>query len=292
MGLLPVVYPRCGDMSGLRPHISIFVTVEEGAAPDWRWTRHDSMKIAICVKRVPDTATKLKVAADGKRLETADIEYVVSPFDEIAVEHALRLKEKKPGIEVIVVSLGPAEAEKVMRTCLAMGADRGILLETAKDINDPFITAQALASALTAEKPDIILFGIKAGDDDNAAVGAITSSLLGTPFIEGAIDLELGDTFIKAKAETEGGHQKLQASFPCAISINKSDFQPRIASLINIRKAKQKELKKVPTTLQAPTFEVEKMELPPERKGGRIIGKGVDAVPELFRLLKEEAKVL
>ncbi len=121
------------------------------------------MKIIVCVKRVPDTGVKLKVAPDGKRIETADVEYVVSPYDEIAVEHAVQIKEKSPGVEVVIVSLGPAETEKIIRNCLAMGADRGILLECDKDQSDPFPTAEALAGVIRGEKPDIIFFGIKAG---------------------------------------------------------------------------------------------------------------------------------
>lgn len=250
------------------------------------------MKILVCVKRVPDTASKLKVRQDGKDIEPVE-EYVVSPYDEIAVEHAVQIKEKKSGTEVVIVCAGPVDAEKNMRNCLAMGGDRGILLETSSPLLDPFVIASALSETIRQEKPDLIFFGIKAVDGDNAQVGAMVATLCGYPFIDGAAGLEVSDSSIKARCEIEGSLQTLRSSLPCAVSISKGEVkEPRICSLINIRKARQKELKKVPCQLSAGAVKIEKMELPPQRKAGKIVGKGADAVPELFRLLREEAKIL
>lgn len=252
------------------------------------------MKILVCVKRVPDTATKIKIGADGKSIDSKDVGYITSPYDEYAMENALQIKEKAKNttIEIVAASVGPADAESSVRNSLAMGADRGILIETKNDLSDPFVVASALTKVIADEKPDLLLFGIKAVDDDNCQVGAITASLLGMMFVDGAISCELNDKSIKAKTEIEGGHQIVQAALPCAVSLNKGEIEPRIASLVNVRKARQKEIKKVAANLVAPTFQVEKLELPPARKGGKIVGKGADAVPELFRLLREEAKVL
>jgi electron transfer flavoprotein beta subunit len=241
---------------------------------------------------VPDTATKIKIAADAKAIDAKDVGYITSPYDEYAVENALQIKDKNANVEVVVVSSGPADTESVLRNCLAMGADRGILLESKGDLSDPFVIASALSKSVADEKPDLLLFGIKAVDDDNAQVGGMLATMLQMPFIDGAISCAISDKTIKAKTEAEGGHQILQAAMPCAVALNKGDVEPRIASLINVRKARQKEIKKVVATLPAPSFQVEKLELPPARKGGKIVGKGVDAVPELFRLLREEAKVL
>lgn len=250
------------------------------------------MKILICVKRVPDTASKIKIGADGKAIEAGDIEFITSPYDEYAMELAVQIKEKGANIELVVVSVGPADTEKILRNCLAMGADRSILIETAKDLKDPYVIAQALATTITQEKPDLLFLGIKAVDYDNAQVGGLLSAMLKLPFIDGAITCEIQGTTVKSKTEVEGGHQFVQTQIPCVLAINKGSVEPRISSLINIRKARQKELKKIPAQLATPTFEVVKLELPPQRKGGKIVGQGADAVPELFRLLREEAKVV
>ncbi|NUM35883.1 MAG: electron transfer flavoprotein subunit beta/FixA family protein [Candidatus Brocadiae bacterium] len=250
------------------------------------------MKIVVCVKRVPDTALKVKIGSDRKSIEKGDVEYIVSPYDEIAVEHAIRFKEKTPGTEVVVVTLGPADSEKNMRTCLAMGADRGILLQSNADTMDSFNVAKALSDAISQEKPDLVLFGIKATDTDSSQVGAIVSMLLGIPFLSTVVSFSLENGKIKADSEVESGHLVLQSTIPCALSIQKSNVDPRICSLINIRKAKQKELKIVPVDIPNDHFEIEKMELPAERTGGKIVGHGPDAVKELLRLLHEEAKVI
>ncbi len=250
------------------------------------------MKIVVCVKRVPDTAVKIKIGSDRKSLDKTDIEYVISPYDEIAVEHAVRFKEKTPGTELVVVSLGNADCEKQLRTCLAMGADRAILLQTNVDTMDSFNIAKALSDAIAPEKPDLVMFGIKATDTDSSQVGAIASMLLGMPFLSTVVSFSVEASKIKTENEVESGHLVLESALPCAISIQKSNVDPRICSLINIRKAKQKELKVVPVELPGDHFAIEKIELPPERTGGKIVGHGPDAVKELLRLLHEEAKVI
>jgi electron transfer flavoprotein beta subunit len=250
------------------------------------------MKIVICVKRVPDTASKIKVGKDAKSIETKDLEYVVSPYDEYAVEYAVQIKEKNKDVELVIMSVGTPDAEKIIRKCLSMGADRGVLLETSQDLYDPFGVASVLVKALAEEKPDAVFFGIKAVDDDNAQIGAMVATLLQLPFIDAAVSCELVQKAIKAKVEVEGGHQILEASLPCALSMGKAEVAPRISSLINIKRANQKPLKKVAADLPSATFQVEKLELPPERQGGKILGQGADVVPELFRRLREEAKVL
>jgi electron transfer flavoprotein beta subunit len=250
------------------------------------------MKIVVCVKRVPDTAVKIKIGANGKTIEKGDVEYITSPYDEIAVEHAVQLKEKMGNVELVIVSLGSPETEKNIRTCLAMGADRGILIPSDKDIQDPFVIAQSLAKVAGEEKPDLLLFGIKAVDDDNAQVGPMVATLLGMPFVPSVVEFKATNTTVQAESEVEGGHQVLESPMPVALSIQKGKVEPRICSLISIRKAKNKEIKNIKTELASPCLQIEKMELPPERTGGKIVGEGMQAVPELFRLLREEAKIL
>ena len=249
------------------------------------------MKIVVCVKRVPDSTTKVKVGDDGKSIDRADVEYDISPYDAIAVEHAVQYKENYQA-EVVIVTLGSEASEKIMRTCLAMGADRGILAKSDAQDLEPIVVARALAEVIKEEKPDLLLSGLKAIDDDNAQVGAMVATMLDMPFLASVVEFSIVDNIVKAETEIEGGHLMLQAPLPCAFSVQKGKIEPRICSLINIRKAKKKEIKTVPANLPAATITIEAMELPPQRQGGRIVGKGAEAVPELFRILKEEAKVL
>ncbi len=250
------------------------------------------MKILVCVKRILDTAVKVKISSDGKKIDKSDAEYVLSPYDEIAVEHAIRIKEKIPNTEVIILTLGINDAEKNIRTTLAMGADRAILLEGNPDTFESFAIAKALAEAIKIEKPDMVLTGVKSSDNENSQVGPMIASLLEMPFISTATSLEINDNKVKAESEMEGYQLLLEASFPCVISIQKSNVDPRICSLINIRKAKTKELKKSSVSLTPEQWQIIKVALPAERKGGKIVGQGIDAVPKLFELLRQEAKVL
>lgn len=249
------------------------------------------MKIVVCIKQVPDTTAQIKLGTDGKSVNKEDIEYIMSPYDAIAVEHAVLLKEKSDA-ELIVVSLGSSDVEKSMRTALAMGADRGIHLESDIDSLDSFSVATALAKAIKEEAPDVVFTGIKAIDGDNAQVGMMIANLLDMPFLSTVLELEVTDGVFKGQSEVESGHQSLETPLPCVVSIQKGSVEPRICSLMKIRKARKKEIKKVQPEMVSPSFQVEKVELPPERKGGRIVGEGVEAVGELFKLLREEAKVL
>ncbi len=253
------------------------------------------MKIVVCVKRVPDTATKIKVGAEGNVIDTKDVEFIPSPYDELAVEYAVRIQENQSDVEVVIVTLGPAEAstEKVLRRCLAIGANRAILIESAGTDHDPYVIASALANTIKEESPDLLLFGIQAIDDDYGQVSSITSALLDMPLLWGVSEpLELGGSTVKGRCEVDGGVEILESSFPCAASIKGSITDIRMCPLIKIRRASKKEIKNVSAQLEDSALSVEKLELPAERVGGRIVGQGADAVPELFRLLREEAKVL
>ncbi|HRU51483.1 MAG TPA: electron transfer flavoprotein subunit beta/FixA family protein [Planctomycetota bacterium] len=248
------------------------------------------MKIIVCIKRVPDTAVKINIAADGKNIDKKDLEYVMGPYDEIAMEHAVRAKEKETG-EVIALSLGSQDSEKELRKCLAMGADRAILLQTDVETTDSFQIAQAISKAIQNEQPDIILFGIKSVDTDNAQVPGMVASLLDIPYITTVVQWEKKENTILAESEVEGGHLEIESSLPCVLSIQKSNIEPRICNLLAIRKAKQKKLDIIPVTISSETTTI-KLELPPKRTAGKIVGTGADAVPELIRLLKEEAQVI
>ncbi len=249
------------------------------------------MKIAVCIKRVPSTEARIKVAADGRSADPTGLEYVVSPYDEYGIEEALSLRDAKGGGEVVVVSVGPKEAETQIRTALAMGADRGILVKTDAAL-DPFSTGQAIAAALKDEKPDLVFFGIKAVDDDAAQVPAYACHALGIPLVSVVVKLEVGDGKLTARRQIEGGTEVMECPLPAGITAQKGLNTPRFASLPNIMKAKKKPIAELAAPAAAPKTETAKLELPPPRAPGKIVGTGVEAVPELVRLLREEAKVI
>ncbi|MBI4833815.1 MAG: electron transfer flavoprotein subunit beta/FixA family protein [Planctomycetes bacterium] len=253
------------------------------------------MKIAVCIRRVPSTETTVKVAADGKTLDPAGVEYIVSPFDEIALEEGLRVKEKlgAEGNEVIAVTVGPAEAATTLRTCLAMGADKAILLKDDKLYQRaPYEIAQGLSAALKELAPDIIFFGKQAVDDDNSQVPTITAQLLNLPFVGLIVKLDLAGKTATVQREIDGGKEVLEVVLPAVFSAQKGLNEPRYPSLKGIMAAKKKPMEEKAANITANTLEVLKMEYPPSRPPGKIVGKGVEAVPELVKLLKEEAKII
>lgn len=250
------------------------------------------MKIIVCFKQVPDTAIKVKIDSNQKKVDKTDLDYVANPYDEIALEHAIRLKKQIDDVEIILLSLGSENTEKTMRRGLAMGADRGILLHTEEEIIDPFLIAKNLSETIKEENPDLILTGIKAVDNDNAQVGAMIASLLEIAFINTVVKFELNENKIQTLSEVRNGQLKLESSLPCVLGIEKSDIEITICSFSKIRKAKKKKIDKKAIKFEESGFEIKKIEIPKERRGGKIVGEGPEAVDKLFQLLKEEAKVL
>src|SRR6266516_96618 len=200
------------------------------------------MRIAVCIKRVPDSETRVKIAADGKSLDEAGVKFILNPYDEFAVEEALRLKEKAGAGEVVVIALGPPAAQETIRTALAMGADRGVLLHL------PCVTTVA--------------------------------------------HLELASGKGTAEREIEGGVEVVEFPLPAVLTTDKGLNEPRYPALKGIMAAKRKPLEAKPASLGTGGLELVALLPPPERKEGKIVGEGTAAVPELIRLLREEAKVL
>jgi len=250
------------------------------------------MKIAVCVKRVPDSETRVKIAADGRRLDEAGVKFVVNPYDEFAVEEALQRREKAGAGEVAVICLGPAAAQETIRTALAMGADRGILLQTDAIPADGLETAKALAAELKDGGWDLILFGKMAIDDYNHQVGPMVAELLGLPCVTAVAHLALDGGKGVAEREVEGGIEVVEFLIPAVLTTDKGLNEPRYPALKGIMAAKKKPLEVKPVQLGAGGVEILDMTPPPARKDGKIVGEGPDAVPELVRLLREEAKVL
>jgi electron transfer flavoprotein beta subunit len=250
------------------------------------------MKIAVCIKRVPDSETRVKIAPDGKSIDAAGVKFVLNPYDEFAVEEALQRREKAGTGEVAVICLGSAAAQETIRTALAMGADRGVLLQTDAVPADGFVTAQALAAELKPGGWDLILFGKMAIDDYNQQVGPMVAELLGVPCVTAVAHLELDGAKGVAEREIEGGVEVVEFPLPTVITADKGLNEPRYPALKGIMAAKKKPLEVKPVQLGAGAIEVVALTPPPERKEGKIVGEGPGAVPELVRLLREEAKVL
>jgi electron transfer flavoprotein beta subunit len=248
------------------------------------------MKIAVCVSHVPDTATKVKIGPDGKTIDPSGVTYIINPYDEFAVEEALKTKDKT-GCEVVVISLGSDANKETIRKALAMGADQGILLK--KDgYYDSFSVAYALADEIKAQNCDLVFFGKQSVDYDNTITGQLTSEILGYNCVSVVVSLNVEGNKITAEREIEGGREVVETELPAIITAQKGLNEPRYASLKGIMASKKKVIEEKPAKGADNLTEIIKLTMPPTKQPGRIIGTDASAVPELVRLLREEAKVI
>jgi electron transfer flavoprotein beta subunit len=250
------------------------------------------VKIAVCIKRVPDTETRIRIGGDGVSIDEAGVKFIVNPYDEFAIEEALQRREKAGGGEVVVIALGPDAAQETIRSALAMGADRGVLLKADKIPADALAVAKALAAELKDGGYDLVLFGKMAVDDYNHGVGPMVAELLGLPCVTAIAKLELEGGKGVAEREIEGGVEVVEFALPAVLTAEKGLNTPRYPALKGIMAAKKKPIEVKPAALGEARVAVTSLGLPPDRKAGRIVGEGADAVPELVRLLRTEAKVL
>lgn len=259
------------------------------------------MKILVMIKQVPDTATQVKIGPDPRAIDTAGITWIVSPYDEYALEEGLRIKEKRGQGEVVAVALGPDRVKESLRSCLAMGADRAIHLNDPAWVQaDTLMTARALAAVIKQEAPALALFGRQAIDDDMGAVGAAVAELLGWPcaswIMEASVD-EPGKA-IRVGRQVEGGLELFDLPLPAVVSAQKGLNEPRYPTLKGIMGAKKKEIKDIKAadlglTAESPALSVVKLETLPPRPPGRIIpGEAAEAAKELVRALREDAKAI
>jgi len=248
------------------------------------------MKLIACINHVPDTAAKINVAGDAKSIDKTGIAFVLNPYDEFALEECLRLKEKNGG-EVIAVSLGTDAHKETLRKALAMGVDKAVLLKD-ESIRDSFAVARALADFIKEQSPDAVFFGKQSVDSDDAAVGGMVAEMLGLPSVSVVVKLEVTGTNAVAEREIEGGREKVQLTLPAVFTAQKGLNDPRYPSLKGIMAAKSKPIEERPATACAPKTELVGMRKPPSKHPGKIVGTDVSAVPELVRLLREEAKVI
>ncbi|MCR9221662.1 MAG: electron transfer flavoprotein subunit beta/FixA family protein [Alphaproteobacteria bacterium] len=249
------------------------------------------MKVLVPVKRVVDYNVKIRVKADGSGVETANVKMSMNPFDEIAVEQAVRMKEAGQAEEVIAVSIGPQQAQETIRTALAMGADRGVLVQADGEV-EPLAVAKMLKALVEKEGPEIVLLGKQAIDDDCNQTGQMLAALLGWAQGTFASKLEIADGEAKVTREVDGGLETVALKTPAIVTVDLRLNEPRYASLPNIMKAKKKPIETMaPGDLgvdPAPRLKTVKVSEPPPRQGGAKVG----SVDELIEKLKNEAKVI
>lgn len=264
------------------------------------------MNIVVCIKQVPATEARIKVDPSGTDIDRTNLSYVVNPYCEFGVEEALRIKERLGSGEVTVMSLGPAKVVEALRTCLAMGADKAIhLRDDAFEGGDSFTTALVLTAALKRLTFELLFFGKQAVDDDHGAVGIQVAELLGLPHVSvvNKLEVDAAHKIAVAHRQIEGGIEVVETPLPAVFTCQKGLNEPRYASLPGIMKAKQKPLQELdlkaldldPSTLgsSGAKLRLVKITPPPVRAAGKILeGPPQEAVKELVRLLREEAKVL
>jgi len=249
------------------------------------------MKILVAVKRVLDYNVKARVNSEGTGIDLANVKMSMNPFDEIAVEEALRIKEAGKADEVIAVSMGVSQSQETIRTALAMGADRGILVETEEELQ-PLAVAKLLAAIAKREEPGLVIVGKQAIDDDSNQTGQMFAALMDWPQATFASEVEIDADKMKITREVDGGLESIQVSMPALITTDLRLNEPRYAKLPNIMKAKKKPLDVLsPAELEVDItsrLKVVKVEEPEQRKAGEIVG----SVAELVDKLKNEAKVI
>ena len=249
------------------------------------------MKLLVPVKRVVDYNVKVRVKPDGTGVETANVKMSMNPFDEIAVEEAVRLKEKGVATEIVAISVGPTQAQEQIRTALAMGADRGILVETA-DAVEPIAVAKILKAIVDKEGPQIVILGKQAIDDDMNATGQMLAALLGWGQGTFANKVEVADGSASVTREVDGGQETVKLTLPAIVTTDLRLNEPRYASLPNIMKARKKPIETIkPADLgvdTAPRLKVIKVEEPPKRQAGVKVA----SAEELVSKLRNEAKVI
>lgn len=253
------------------------------------------MKLLVPVKRVVDYNVKVRVKADGSGVELANVKMSMNPFDEIAVEEAIRLRDSGKASEILVVSIGVKQAQETLRTALAMGADRALLIEAADTVDmdiEPLAVAKLLAKVVAAEQPDLVIMGKQAIDNDMNATGQMLSALLGWAQATYASKVEIDGTSAVVTREVDGGMQTVRSALPCVITVDLRLNEPRYASLPNIMKAKKKPLE-IRTAADydvdvRPRLVVRKVSEPPVRTAGVRVA----SVDELVDKLRNEAGVL
>jgi electron transfer flavoprotein beta subunit len=292
MGSLTRPTAATRDVGRLEPGVDAFFKPREASAGGIATHgKRETMKILVAVKRVVDYNVKIRVKPDGSGVELANVKMSMNPFDEIAVEEALRQKEAGKASEVIVVSIGPAQAAETLRTALAMGADRGILIKT-DSIVEPLAVAKLLTGVIGVEQPGLVILGKQAIDDDCNQTGQMLAALTGWGQGSFASKVVIGEGSVQVTREVDGGLQTVELKLPAIVTTDLRLNEPRYASLPNIMKAKKKPIdEKTPADFNVdmtPRLKILKTVEP----SGRKAGLKVKSVAELVAKLKDEAGVI
>jgi electron transfer flavoprotein beta subunit len=250
------------------------------------------MKIAVCIKRAPDSESRFRIGAGGSAIDEAGLKFDMDDFASYAVEVGLQINEKQGPGETVVLAVGPDSVQETLRKAMSMGADRAVQLKTDGPVFDSLAIAKALAAELKAGAFDLVLFGKYAFDTSAGVVGTATAELLGVPCVTAATKIEIASGKGTARREIEGAGEIVEFSLPAVVTIDEGIARPRYPSLKGIMAAKKKPLETKSAQLGSVRVAVKSMELPPDRPAGRVIGQGAAAVPELIKLLQNEAKVL
>lgn len=264
------------------------------------------MKIIVCIKQVPDTATKIAIKEGSKEINTEQVQFVLNPYDEFAVEEALRIKERKEGTEITIITIGQEKAKEAVKTALAMGADRARYIQDDKiDGSDNYVIASILAKAIEDMEHDLILCGKQAVDDDSFFVGQALAEMLGIPHMSVITKLDFSEDYKTAtvKRQVEGGSEIVEVPLPALFTCQKDLNTPRLPSMKGIMSVKKKEIIKLDLAgvglegdqvgEKGSLLKTISLSLPPQRAGGKVLdGSDEETSKELVRLLREEAKVV
>ena len=250
------------------------------------------MKILVLVKQVPDTEATIRISGDRKKIDEAGVKFIVNPYDEFAIEEALKLKESGAATFIVAVSLGPDRVKEALRTAVAMGVDDVLHLKTADLGMDGLATAQLLSESIKEIGFDLLLMGKEAIDDGNMQVGPMLAELLDVPCLSVVTALQVNGASVVAEREGDGCAEVLEAQLPCMITCQKGLNEPRYPSIRGVMLAKKKEIAEKIVQSANHTVSVESLSYPQARQAGMIVGEGAAAVPELVKKLREEAKVI
>ncbi len=249
------------------------------------------MNILVCVSRVPDTAAKIKVSSDNKSLDTAGVKFILNPYDEYALEEAIQLKEKNGG-ELTVVTVADGSATDILRTALAMGADKAIHIKANQLEKDSYFVAKNISNVAKELNPDIIFLGKQSIDFDSFQMSSMLGGLLDLPSVDVVSQLEYSEGSIKGEKDIEGGKVSFESSLPAIVSVQKGIKDPRYPKLPQIMKAKKKPIEDRDAEETALRTELVEMAIPEKNRAGKILTDSEADINELVRLLHEEAKVI
>jgi len=250
------------------------------------------VKIIVCMKQVPDTEANIKIGADEKSISEAGIKFIINPFDEFAIEEAIKLKEAGKAESITAISWGPERVTEALKTAVAMGVDDVLLLKTDTSSVDSYAAAKVLAAKIKTLEYDMIIMGKETIDDGSMQIGPMLGEILNIPCVTVVTKLDVDSGKITAKREVEGGSEVVETTTPCIITCQKGLNEPRYPSIRGVMMAKKKQITTESVSFEGENISINKLSYPAARSEGKVVGEGAEAVGELVRLLREEAKVL